>query len=129
MLDAAGVERADAGTLCELPGSAEEALFVAFHAPWCEVSREAAPVLARLAESLSGRAELRHADADALSLDAERLKVGSVPTVVLFARGREVARRVGLAGEDELLRFAEEALAEALPAGGDDTSTTEAQRR
>ena len=94
-----------------------KAAVVFFTAPWCEVSLEAAPRFAGLAADFAGRADFRQVDADRAPIGAERLNVRSVPAVVAFARGSEISRRVGLAGEDELRRLVAEAIKEAEIAG------------
>jgi len=118
ILSEAGLRALAGQELQAWPKPAERPVFVAFVAEWCEVSLAAAPRIASLASSLDGRAELLHVDVDRAAFDTERLGVRSVPTLVLYARGREVARRVGLADEAELARFAAGALAEAPAAAG-----------
>jgi thiol-disulfide isomerase/thioredoxin len=90
-----------------------KAAVVFFTAPWCEVSLEAAPRFVKVARDFAGRADFRQVDADRAPVGAERLNVRSVPAVVAFARGNEISRRVGLAGEDVLRRLVSEAIKEA----------------
>jgi thiol-disulfide isomerase/thioredoxin len=130
ILEAAGVETLDEEALRDWPpkledkekeedegpdetGQLPKAAVVFFTAPWCEVSLEAAPRFARVARDFAGRADFRQVDADRAPIGAERLNVRSVPAVVAFARGNEISRRVGLAGEDDIRRFVTEAIREA----------------
>jgi len=122
-----GVEPIEPRGLVDWPKGTDAPAFVAFVAPWCKVSREAAPVLAGLAGRFRDRVAFLHVDVDRAPVDVDRLNVRSVPALVLFAREREIARRVGLANEDEYARFAEDALREVPPEGGADAAVAEAR--
>ncbi len=112
VLDRAGFASPGPDELADWPDEAKEPIFVAFIAQWCEMSLAAAPVIARVAETVKDRARFVQVDVDRCALDAERLGVRSVPAVLLFAKGREAARRVGTASEEELAAFVKEALEE-----------------
>ncbi len=112
ILEAAGLPRVAAKELEGLPKEAAEPLLVIFVAEWCEVSREEAPVFARLVERFRGRVRFAFADVDRRAGDAARLNVRSVPAVIIFAKERELERKVGAATEDELARLVEKALEE-----------------
>ncbi len=119
ILDRAGFASLGPEELADWPGSAKEPTFAAFVAGWCEVSLAAAPAIAGFAKRLGDKARFVQVDVDRCALDAERLGVRSVPAVLLFAKGREPARRVGAASEEELVAFAEEALEELRQAEAD----------
>jgi len=112
VLEAAGISRVDKSELEALPKKSGDPLLVVFVAEWCEVSREEAPVFARLAKRFRGRVRVAFADVDRRAGDAARLNVRSVPTAIIFARERELERRVGAAAEDEFARLVEKALDE-----------------
>ncbi len=112
ILEAAGIARVDAEDLEGLPDKSAEPLLVAFVAEWCEVSREQAPVFARLAERFRGRVRLEFADVDRRAGEAARLNVRSVPAAIIFAKERELERKVGATTEDDLARLVEKALEE-----------------
>ncbi|MHC4251433.1 MAG: thioredoxin family protein [Planctomycetota bacterium] len=112
ILEAEGLPRVDAKELEGLPKESDEPLLVAFVAEWCEVSREEAPVFAALAGRFRGRVRFAFADVDRRAGDAARLSVRSVPAVIIFAKERELERKVGAATEDELARLVEKALDE-----------------
>jgi thioredoxin-like negative regulator of GroEL len=112
ILEAAGLPRVDAKELEGLPKKSDEPLLVAFVAEWCEVSRGQAPVFARLVERFRGRVRVAFADVDRRAGDAARLNVRSVPAAIIFAKERELERKVGAATEDELARLVEKALEE-----------------
>lgn len=127
ILEAAGIARVDAKELEGLPKKSAEPILVAFVAEWCEVSREQAAVFARLAERFRGRVRFEFADVDRRAGEATRLNVRSVPVAIVFAKERELERKIGAATEDDLARLIEKALEEyakieeaAEKAGADD---------
>jgi thioredoxin-like negative regulator of GroEL len=112
ILEAAGIPRIDAKEAEGLPKKSDEPLLVVFVAEWCEVSREAAPVLKAVAKRFEGRVRFTFADVDRRAADAARLSVRSVPAVLIFAKERELERKVGAATEDELAGLIDKALEE-----------------
>ena len=79
------------------------AVLVDFWATWCGPCRVLAPVLERLAGDLQNRLRVGKVDVDAEGELAARYGVMSVPTLVLFDRGREVERLVGVHPYEDLL--------------------------
>lgn len=77
-------------------------VLVDFTASWCGPCRRQAPILDRLAQSADGNYRIVKVDIDACPELAERYDATSVPTLVVFHRGHEVARTVGLSQRDEL---------------------------
>jgi thioredoxin len=78
---------------------------VDFWAPWCGPCRQVAPVLEELAGDLSGRLQVVKVNVDEDPELAERHDVLGIPTLVLFAAGREVERVVGGAPKPLLRRW------------------------
>lgn len=81
-----------------------------FWAPWCGPCRKFAPVLADVEEALEGRIRRLRVNTDENLATAQARDVTSIPTLILFAGGQEVARWVGKKSRDELLAALEEAL-------------------
>ncbi|TVR67336.1 MAG: thiol reductase thioredoxin [Gemmatimonadales bacterium] len=67
-----------------------------FFAAWCGPCAWIVPTLRTLAEEYGDRLAVVKVDVDADPQAAERFRIGSVPTVILWADGEEVGRSVGV---------------------------------
>jgi thioredoxin 2 len=68
---------------------------VDYWAPWCGPCRMVAPELAKVAARNAGRLLVVKVNTDALADLGERFGIRSIPTLAVFAGGREVGRTAG----------------------------------
>lgn len=81
-------------------------LLVDFLAPWCGPCKMMAPAYEQAATQLEPHvrvAKLNTEDAQAI---AAQYQIRSIPTLVLFRNGREVARQPGAMGAADIVRWA-----------------------
>jgi thioredoxin 2 len=68
---------------------------VDFWAPWCGPCRAVAPEIARVAAARAGQWVIVKVNTDAMPELGDRFQIRSIPTMAVFARGREAARTAG----------------------------------
>ena len=89
---------------------------VDFWAPWCGPCRAMAPELQKVASHQAGRLFVVKVNTDVLTDLGERFGIRSIPTLGVFAGGREIARTSGARPAPEIEAFVQHALAgEAQP--------------
>src|SRR5262245_55784628 len=70
-------------------------IVVDYWAPWCGPCRMVAPELAKVAARAHGRLLVVKVNTDVLTDLSDRSNIRSIPTMAVFAGGREVARTTG----------------------------------
>jgi len=70
-------------------------VLVDFYADWCGPCKMMAPTFDQLARDRAGRALLAKVDTDANRELARRFRIASIPTLIAFRGGAEVARELG----------------------------------
>jgi len=84
---------------------------VDFWAPWCGPCLGFAPVFANASSQWEPRARLAKLDTESQPQLAQRFGIRSIPTLIVFRRGREIARQSGALSAAQLQQFIEGALA------------------
>ncbi len=85
-------------------------LLVDFWAPWCGPCLAMAPQFAQAAESLEPRVRLAKIDTQSEPQLGAQFAIRSIPTMVLFKAGREVARQSGAMGAADIVRWVQSRL-------------------
>lgn len=99
ILDITSVAQFDAEIAKPRPGTV---VVADFHAEWCGPCKLLGPDLVALAQANPGKLLVLKVDVDQHQQLAERFQVESIPLLVKFAGGKEVARNVGYEGREKV---------------------------
>lgn len=109
LLDGHPAELSDA-SFDAVVGKSELPVLVDFWAPWCGPCRQMAPQFAQAAQSLRGEVLFAKVNSDDHPRSAGRFAIRSIPTMVLFQGGREVARQSGAMSAAQIGQWLAQAL-------------------
>jgi thioredoxin 2 len=101
-LDAASHDKAIRGD--EVP------LLVDYWAPWCGPCRQMAPEFAKAAKALSPKARLAKLNTEDHPAISQRAGIRGIPALILYDRGREVARLAGARPAADIVAFVQQYL-------------------
>lgn len=78
-------------------------MLVDFWAPWCGPCRMQSPIIDKIATQLAGKAKIGKCNTDEEPALASKFGVMSIPTLIIFQKGKEAERLIGLQTETTLL--------------------------
>jgi thioredoxin 1 len=85
-------------------------VLVDFWAEWCGPCRMVGPAVEQVAKIMAGKVKVTKLNVDENQEIAMRYNVQSIPSLLLFKGGKEIARTIGAAPKETYLKFIENSL-------------------
>jgi thioredoxin 1 len=85
-------------------------VLVDFWAEWCGPCRMVSPAIEQLAQTMRDKIKVAKLNVDENQEIAIRYGIRSIPSMVLFKDGKEIARTTGAAPKEKYQKFVEESL-------------------
>jgi len=85
-------------------------VFVDFWAEWCGPCRMVGPAVEQIGRMMTGKIKVAKLNVDENQEIAMKYGIQSIPSLILFKGGKEVARTIGAAPKETNLKFIENSL-------------------
>jgi thioredoxin 1 len=82
-------------------------VLVEYMATWCGPSKALAPIVEKLANEFDGQFKIGRLNIDTARSIAEKYRVRSVPTLMVFREGQKIKEHIGLTTRAKLLKMIE----------------------
>jgi thioredoxin 1 len=82
-------------------------VLVDFWAEWCGPCKMMAPVMDELSQELTGKVKVVKVNVDEAQNTASQYGIMSIPTIILFKGGKEIARLSGAMPKDPIIHWLE----------------------
>ncbi len=79
-------------------------IIIDFYADWCGPCKMLAPIFEDVSSKIT-TTKFAKLNIDSLNEYAKEHKVGSIPTLILFEKGKEIKRFNGFLSKDDLMNF------------------------
>src|ERR671913_2076805 len=83
-------------------------VFVDFWAEWCGPCRMVGPAVEQLSQTMSDKIRVAKLNVDQNQEIAMKYGIRSIPSLLLFKAGKEIARTVGASSKESYQRFIEQ---------------------
>ena len=97
----------------EMSGQSDLPVLVDFWAPWCGPCRSMAPAYEKVSHDMHGKARFVKVNTEDEQGLAAKFNIRSIPTLAVFAGGREIARQPGAMSAPDVARWVSAALLKA----------------
>lgn len=88
----------------------DKPVLIDFWATWCGPCRAVAPIMDELAEAFDGKAKICKLNVDDEGEIAQKFRIMSIPTVMLYKNGEMVDKVIGARSKDEFAKLIEKSL-------------------
>lgn len=89
----------------------ETPVLVNFWAPWCNPCNILSPIINDISKKYDGKLRIVKLNVDENYDTSYEYRIRNVPTLILFRKGKKIAKRVGIASKSDLINW----IAEKLP--------------
>ena len=80
-------------------------VLVDFWAPWCGPCQMVGPIIEELSKEFEGKVKIGKMNVDENSQIPNQYSIMSIPTVIFFKNGQEIARKVGLESKENYIKL------------------------
>lgn len=88
----------------------EKPVLVDFFATWCHPCTVLGPVLDKVSEEMKEKIAFAKVNVDEFPQTSQKFSIDSIPTVILFSKGKAVGGFVGLMQESDIKRWLDDAM-------------------